>query len=189
MGTIFRRETQFFLDAAVGDQTFRHFFHPQHPIDHPGIDRGLRHAGVLGFFRILGDGQTAAFLDALQADCAIPIRARENHGRRVRSMRVRQRAEKQIHRCPAADLVRKFFQPEMSVDSDEVFPRRNDIHVIRLNLLAVLCLADRHGRRFRQDFVEGAFGIRSKMDDDDKNHPAIRRHGGEKFAQRRDRPR
>jgi hypothetical protein len=51
---------------------------------------------VLGFVGILRDRQAAALLDALDADRAVAVGAREDDRRRVRAVRVGEGAEEQV---------------------------------------------------------------------------------------------
>ena len=90
-------------DALIFQKSARHLSRFEHPIDHPRVDRGARHARMLGFVRILGDREPAALLDSLDPLRAVAIQAGKHDRGRVRAVRVGERTKEHVHRdAPAA---------------------------------------------------------------------------------------
>ena len=119
------------VEPAVGQQARRDLRHRQHPVDHAGGDGRCAASRDAGFVRILRDRQPAALLDALDADRAVAVRARQHDRRGMRPMGVRERAEEHIHRdpCPRAGVA---VQPQLAVDRREPLARRNHVDAVRL---------------------------------------------------------
>ena len=71
----------------------------------------------------------------------------------------------------------------MAVDGREIAARRNDINVIRLDLLILGHLRDRHRRKRLQHFGHDAGLAGAQMDDDDESHIVVVRQNGQKGLQ------
>ncbi len=131
------------------------------------------HGVVLGLVRVLGDGQAAALLDALDADGPVAVRAREHDGRRVGAVGVGQRAEEQVHRHALAALRFEGGQAQVAVDHEQVLGRRDDVHVVGLQTLGVLRRAHGHGGRLLEQLGQGARVLGRKVQDDHVGHAAV----------------
>ncbi len=184
-----RRQLQPRRIRAVLHQPRRHLRHRQNPVDHPGIDRRARHARVLGLLRRLRDRQPAALLDPLDPERPVAIRPAEDDRRRIRPMRIGQRAEEEIDRDAPPAVRFHGRQPQLPVRRREKHARRDHIDRIRLHLLLILRLHHRHRRRARDDLIHDAAVLRREVEHDHERHPGVRAHRREKALQRRDAPR
>jgi len=120
--------------APTSRATARDVTKRPHPVDHAGRDRRARHAAVLGF-GILRDGQAAAFVDALDADRAVAVEARQHHRDRMRTVRVGERAEEKIDRdVPARGMLGQVAEIEVAVHRPQRLARRDDVNRIATSL-------------------------------------------------------
>ena len=79
---------------------------------------------MLSFLRVLGDGQPAAFLDALEAVGPVRVRAREHDRRGVGAVGIGQGAEEHVHGHALAALRFELGQAQVAVDHEQVLARR-----------------------------------------------------------------
>ena len=77
---------------------------------------------MLGLVGVLRDRQAAALLDALDADRAVAVGAGQHDRRRVRAVRVGQRAEEQVDRDAPAALRWQVGQLQVAVGRRESLP-------------------------------------------------------------------
>ncbi len=182
----FRRQLHPILVPHELHQLRRHLRDGQHPIDHPGADRGQRHAVVLRFIRILRDRHPALRADVFQPDRAIRIRPGKNHAQPALPVSLRQGAKEKIDRHPAAQRLLRRDQPQRAVFESQLMIRRNHIDVIRFHLHRLGHLRHRHRRFLLNDRGQVALVFRRKMHHHDKGQPAIRRHVGKELLEDRD---
>jgi hypothetical protein len=86
----------------MSGQRGRDIRHRQHKSHGAGIDGGLRHAGIVRFFWILGYDQPARFLHCQQSRAAIGPGAGQDHPDRIRAAIGGQRLQQEIERQSCA---------------------------------------------------------------------------------------
>ena len=170
----------------VGEQPRGHLLHPEHPIHHARGDGRARHVGVLRLVGVLRDGQPAEFLDPLQPERPVAARAGEDHRHGLRSVCLRQRAEKVVHRHAFPARFLRVGQAQMPIGRGEKLARRDHIHGVRLHRGAVRRHDHRHRRGALEHLRQRALVLRRKMQDDHESHPGIHRHRRKEFLQRPD---
>ena len=75
LGAVLGGQAQAAFGFPVGGEAAGHVGDGQHPIDHGRGDGRAGHGIVLGLAGVLRDGEAAAFLDALDADGPVAVRA------------------------------------------------------------------------------------------------------------------
>ena len=130
--TVLWRQLEPPLAPHVFEQSRGHVGDLEHPIHHPGVDGLAGHGVVLGFLGVLGNRQAAAFLDALDPDGPVAVRAREHDGDGVWTVRIGQRAEEHIDGHALAAFGLQVGQPQVAVHRGQVLARGNDVDVIGL---------------------------------------------------------
>jgi hypothetical protein len=181
-----RRQLELVHQLEVIEQALRDLGHGQHPVHHACGDRGTRHVAVLGLLRILGHGQSAALLDALDADGAIAVGSREHHGRRVRPVSVGQGAEEQIHRHVAASVVGHVLQLEPAIPDLQDVARRDHIDRVLLDRDRRGHLHHRHRGGALQQLGQHALVLGRQVQHNRESQARIRWQGTEEGAQGRD---
>ncbi len=147
-----------------------------------------RHGVVLGLAGFLGDGQSPAFLDALDADSPVAVRPGEHDRRRARAVGVGQRTEKQVHHHPPAALGFQGGEPQVAVGHRHLPGGRNDVDVVGLETLAVPHGLDRQGGHVLQQRGQRALVLRGEVEDDHVGRARLERQGREKRLERLDAP-
>ena len=144
--------------------------------DKIGAARGngaLRHAGVFGSGLVLGEGDAAGLLNVLHALDAVRGGAREDHPDGPSPLVRRQRLEEVIHGMvdPPRLLPGREVQDPGCQAHDHF--RGADIHVVRLDLLAVFDFDDRHPGHPGEDLGQQAVGPGRHVLNQHKGHPGI----------------
>jgi hypothetical protein len=148
-----------------------------------GCDGTRRHAVMLRPTPIatLGDRQAAAFLDGLEAKGSVAPGSREHDPNRVFAQLSGEGVEKAIDRAmlPRSILPRHpNAQAAVVQGNDRMWGRHVDD--VRLNLIAVVRLCDRHGCPSRKYVPQHTLSAKRQMKQDDESQAAIGSHVLEK---------
>ena len=183
---LFRRQLDLRFEAVVRDDPLRHLLHPQHPVDHAGVDGGLGHAAVLRLFRVLGDREPAALLDTLEAEGAVAIGTGEDDGSGMGAMGIGEAAKEEIYCHVAARAGRQFKERKISGDAAQHFAWWDHVNRVGADPGGFADLDDLQRRRGLQQVREDAFVIRRKMEYDDERESRVGGQILEEVAQRFD---
>ncbi len=161
----------------------RHLGDAQHPVDHSGGDCRARHPGVLGLVGVLGNRQAAALLDALDADRAVAIGAREDDRCRARPVGIGQGAKEHVDGDAPAAVGRDVGAVQIAVRRGDRLAGRDDVDVVGLDPRRVAHLVHRHGRRALQDRRQQALVVDREVHDDDEGEAGLGRRRFEESLQ------
>ena len=150
--------------------------HARDPVDQPGGDRGLRHAGKFGFFGCLCDHAAAGFVQRLQRRAAVAARARQDHRNGARAARLRHRSQQEIERQSHAMAQIGRSQVQQPGSHRKEPARGDDIDVIGQQRSALGRFDHRHRGVFPQQIGHQAFVRGIKMLDHDKGHAGLCRN-------------
>ena len=174
--------------AGELDETLPHPVGRQGKIHDAGRDGALRHARVLRPVAIgdLGEGQPAALLDGLQAECAVPVAAREHDACRRLAPVGGERAEEHVDRLALAPAIVRPLQVEPpSLDAEDGVGGQ-DMHRVRLNRRAVGRDVHRQGGEAGDHLVQPALALGAEVRDDDDAEAGAVRQAAEEPLQRLD---
>ena len=117
----------------------------QHQIDHPGVDRGARHAVVLRRLRRLREREAAGALHVGQPDGAVAGGARQDHGDAPLLHRLGKGHEEGVDRRMAGPIRRPRREMQLGAAHRHLHVRRDHVDVPGLDPHAFLGL--HHGQR------------------------------------------
>jgi hypothetical protein len=178
------RQLNGLLSAAIGEQAGGNIGDVENPIDHAGGDGGAGHAVVLGLGGILDDGESAPFLDALDADGAVGVAAGKDDGDGVGPVGIGEGAEEKIDGNALAAGAGQVGEGDVAVEHGELLAGRDDIDGVGQDAGLLDDLAHGHGGVTLKQLGEGAFVLGGKMNDDDEGQAAVGRHPREKGLER-----
>ncbi len=138
-------------------------------IHHPRGDGAPRHAIELGGL-VLGEGDSAFRLDALQSQGAVRCRAREHHPHRIEAELVSEGVEESIDRLEALAGRRPRLENQRAVANQHQAVRRDNVNVVRFDSSIVLDLKHGEGRSAGQQPRQSAFVVGIEMLDQDECH-------------------
>ncbi len=123
-------------------------------------------------------------LDRLDPEHAIVPASRQDDADGIFAAVLRERRKENVDRTPLVTWRLHFTKLKAPLPDRQDRIGRQDVDLVRLDLLAILRGNDGHRGVPRENFGEHAFAVRREMGDDDKRHSRFGRHVLEKAFER-----
>ena len=165
-------------------EAFRDLLQWQNEIDGAGRDGAARHPLIFGLVGILGDDETAHFLDRLGADAAIVAGAGKDDANGTLAEILGERLQQHVEGHAHGFMPLREREAYRAIANREIASRWDDIDAIGFDPHTIARFSNRHGRVCGQDLGHHArmFGI--KVLDHDEGQAALRRYRRQKGAKR-----
>lgn len=165
--------------ASLFEQDARHVLRSHHLVDRAGIDRHPGHAVELSALGVLHDDEAARLLDVEDTSRAIAAAARQDDRDRAIAAVLRQRAEEGVDGQCALLLAILLAQQQAPAGDDHLHLRRDQVHMVRLDVHAVLHEMNRERGVPGEQLVHHALEVRRQVLDDHERHPGVARQAVE----------
>jgi hypothetical protein len=153
-------------------------------VGEPGLDDAAGHPRELGGGQRLDEPRPRLLLDGAEAERPVGAHAGEDDADAALLLVLGERAEEEVD--GEVEAARRHLREEVehAMQDGHVLVRRDDVHAVALDLLAVLDLDHGHRRRALEQLHHRALVRRVEVLDDDVGHPAVGRHVLEELLER-----
>ena len=161
----------------------RDLCHRQHEIGTAAHDGAAGHAVESGLLGVLHDDETALLLHRFQSETAVGAGPREDRTDGALTAFFGQRAQEEVEGHARTMALQGFGEAEGAALDCQIGARRNEIHVVALELHPVCRLQNFHRRVAGQQIDHHALVRWIEMLDQHKGHAAVGRQGVEELLE------